>query len=254
MGTQDAKTIAQMLEFHYDPSPQRSPQWLERKRGKIGASEIWRWLSVSKAAKTLGQPLKERLDYEKELMFERQFNTSFSKWVSGAMDDGVELEDWAATQYEQITGQLTVQVGCFYNDFLVASPDRMFENAPGIVEIKLLKDSSFLEVIANIKLLEENDQAGLEKTTTIKKHWKQMQTQMWASKQPWCDYVPVNTNTRKVVIIRVYADPEFHEYLELAVQEKLVQTQFDTEHIHEVIGEIPSWAENTTNNDSDGGW
>lgn len=211
------------LTFHYSEAPQRSPEWLELRRGKIGASSLWRWLSVSKAKATMGKPLKERLDYEKELMFERQFGVSFQTWVSDAMQDGIDYEDFARKQYEQITGNTALECGAWYNDLFVASPDRTVGD-DGLLEIKIVKDNTFTDILIN----------GVPN-----KHMKQIQGQLWASGRAWCDYVAVNFNTKKVVIIRVEPDKEFHEYLAEAVQENLVTEPFALTNVHDVVGKLP---------------
>lgn len=211
------------LTFEYDPAPQRSPEWLARKRGKIGSSKLDAWLATSKAAKTLGQPLKARLDYEKQLMFERQFNTNFEIWVSSAMEEGIELEDFARQQYVRITGATCDEVGCWYNAFFVASPDRVV-NDDGLIEIKVLKDSKFTDVLYE----------GVPD-----KYWKQIQGQLWASGRQWCDFVAINLNSKKVVIIRVEPDLEFHDYLNEAVQEQLVTEPFKLDTVYDIVGEVP---------------
>lgn len=239
--------VAKGLEFHYDSSPQGSPQWLAIKRGRIGASKLGAWLSVSKAEKTLGKPLKARLDYEKQLMFERQFNTSFEVFVTSAMQEGIEFEDWAAKQYEQITGSTVMECGCYYNEFFVASPDRLVVEGPpavhrvrGLIEIKVLKDSSFISVLSD---------------GVIDAHYKQIQGQLWATNKKWCDYVAVNMNSRQIAIIRVERDEELIDYLKESVQEKLVVEPFKMDVVHNVVGEIPTGLnmEEQESNDN-GGW
>lgn len=215
--------MANKLTFEYWPGIQRSPEWLEIKRGKIGSSRLADWLAVSKAKNSPGKPLKARLDYEKELMFERQFNTSFNVWVSEAMQEGIDLEDFARKQYQQITGNQCDECGCWFNEFFVASPDRVVGN-DGLIEVKILKDNSFTEVLMS----------GVPD-----KHWKQIQGQLWASGREWCDYVAVNLNSKKVVIIRVLPDTEFHEYLNEAVQEQLVTEPFALDNVHDIVGGIP---------------
>lgn len=229
----------QKLTFQYSDVPQRTPEWYAIRRGKIGASSLWRWLSVSKAKTTVGKPLKERLDYEKELIFERQFETTFERYTNSAMQDGIDFEDFGRKQYELIVGEKLLEVGCWYNDFFVASPDRKVVNDNGGIEIKILKDNSFLELLGAKALLETNDQEGLEKTTTVHKHWKQVQGQLWATGWDYVDYVAVNFDTKKVVIIRIMPDREFHQYIELAVQETFVETEFDLAGVHDIVGEIP---------------
>jgi hypothetical protein len=71
------------------------------------------------------------------------------------------------------------------------------------------------------------------------KHWKQIQGQLWASGRIWCDYVCVNLNSKKVAIIRVEADPEFHEYLNEAVQEQLVTEPPKLTDVYDIVGEVP---------------
>jgi predicted phage-related endonuclease len=222
-----------MTDFQYSAAPQRSPEWFELRRGKVTASRLEDWMAVSKAAKTLGAPLKKRLDYEKELMFERQFQTSFQKWVSTAMQDGIDFEAFGRQQFEQIMGKVILECGAWYNDVFCASPDGTVGD-DGLAEVKILKDNSFLEVIAADP---ETTHNGVPE-----KHWKQIQGQLWASGKARCWYIAVNFNTRKVAIIEVLPDAEFHQWLELIVQEQLVQTEFNLDSIHDIKGELPDGA------------
>lgn len=237
-------TLEQKLQFHYDPAEQRSPQWLKRKQGKIGASRLEDWLAVSKAKATLGKPLKARLDYEKELMFERQFDTHFEVWVSDAMQDGIDYEAFAAQQFAQEMGVEVAEAGCWYNHFLVVSPDRIvfpvgtnltyvnheedMKGALGVVEIKIVKDNTFTEILYS----------GVPS-----KHMKQIQAQLKATGLSKGWYVALNFNTKRFVIIEVEADTEFHEYLMEAIQEELVTEPFSLDTVHKIKGEIPSGVE-----------
>lgn len=219
-----------MPPFVYSDAPQKSPEWFAIRRGKVTASRLQDWMSVSKAKATVGKPLKARLDYEKELVFEQQFETSFQKWVSPAMQDGIDFEDYARKQYEQITGLIALECGAWYNDVFCASPDRVVGD-DGLLEIKILKDNSFLEVVAADP---ETTHEGVPE-----KHWKQIQGQLRASGRQWCDYVAVNFNTKKVAIIRVLPDPEFFEWMDLILQEKFVQSEFPVDHLHNIKGDLP---------------
>lgn len=237
-------TTEQKLAFHYDAAPQRSSAWLARKRGKIGASRLEDWLAVSKAKGKQGTPLKARLDYEKELRFERQFNTSFSTFVNSAMQDGIDYEDFAAQQFAAELGVNLAEVGCWYNEYMAVSPDRVVfpsgvvtnyiktteEMAPalGVVEIKIVKDNTFTDILME----------GVPS-----KHMKQIQAQLLATglKKGW--YVALNFNTKRYVIIEVEADAEFHEYLLEAIQEQLVVEPFTLDTVHEIKGAIPAGVE-----------
>lgn len=216
--------VVKGLEFHYDDSPQHSPMWFAIKRGRIGTSKLGDWLAVSKQKNSLGKPLKARLDYEKQLMFERQFNTNFEIFVNSAMQDGNDFEDWAAQQYAQIMGVSVETVGCWYNEFMAASPDRKITGVNGGIEIKILKDNSFTAVLSD---------------GVIDKHLKQIKGQLWATGWDFIDYVPVNFNSHKLATIRVFPDTEFNEFLALSIQEKLVVEPFKTDVVHDIVGEVP---------------
>lgn len=234
------KTVEEKLAFHYDPSPQRSPQWLARRRGKIGASRLEDWLSVSKAKGKEGTPLKARLDYEKELMFERQFETKFEVFVTGAMQEGIDYEDFAAQQFAQEFNLVVVEAGCWYNEFMVVSPDRIvfpqgtnpayihedayLKEAIGTLEVKIVKDNTFTDILMN----------GVPP-----KHMKQVQAQLLATGLSKGWYVALNFNTKRFVTIEVDADKEFHEYLLEAIQEELVTKPFALDTVYQIKGEVP---------------
>lgn len=227
------------LVFQYDPSPQRSPEWLARKRGKIGASRMHDWLAVSKAKTGTGKPLKARLDYEKELMFERQFGVSFQTFVSDAMQEGIDYEDFARKQFLIARPQFaTAEVGCWFNDFVTVSPDRLvfpagsntedFKLAVAVLEIKIVKDNTFTDILMN----------GVPA-----KHMEQIQTQLWATGLNKGYYVALNFNTKMFVIITVKRDQELIDYISEAIQEQLVVQPFALDYAHEIVGEIPSGIE-----------
>lgn len=223
-----------MNKFEYFAGEQRSPEWFELRRGCITASRLDDWLSVSKAKTGTGKPLKKRLDYEKELLFERSFGVSYENYVSPAMQDGIDFEEFARQQYEKITGLAVSECGCWYNDVFVASPDGVItalpnreENPTGLLEIKVLKDNSFSEVLTE----------GVPE-----KHWRQIQGCLYASGAEWSDYVAVNLNTKMLKIIRVLPDQEFFDYLDLSLQEQLVVAEFPKEGVYSFIDELPEGA------------
>jgi hypothetical protein len=239
-------------KFEYDGAPQRSPSWFERRLGRVTASRLDDWLSVSKSKTGPGKPLKKRLDYEKELLFERTFNVSYENFVSQAMQDGIDFEDFAREQYEKITCTAIQEVGCWYNDLFVASPDgaivdhsyiSMAETTPtGLIEIKVLRDNSFTDVLTD----------GVPE-----KHWRQIQGCLWASGAEWSDYIAINLNTKKLKIIRVLPDQEFFDYLDLALQEELVVAEFPTEGVYDFVDAIPDGMNVPLilqDNSDNGGW
>lgn len=224
------------MKFEYLAAPQKSPEWFKARLGKVTASRLADWLAVSKAKTGAGKPLKARLDYEKELMFERQFGVTFQNYVNSAMQEGIDYEAFAVKQYRELLPKrlYAAECGCWYNEHFVASPDRVIrdqQNAGkimGLLEVKIVKDNTFTEVLAS----------GVPD-----KHLKQVQGQLFASGAPWCDYLCLNFNTRKFVVIRVLPDKEFFEYLELALLENLVTEPFSTTTLHDIKGEIPEGVE-----------
>lgn len=230
------------LEFQYDPAPQRSPEWLARKRGKIGASRISDWLAVSKAKTGAGKPLKARLDYEKELMFERQFGVSFNNYVSEAMQDGIDYEDFARKQFEQISGEKCVEVGCWFNDFMAVSPDRQIVAKLEGIEVKIVRDNTFVDVLMD----------GVPR-----KHWEQIQCQLLATGWRKIYYVCLNFSTKKIAIIEVLPDKEFQDYVLEAIQEQLVVKPFKLDKVHDIVGALPDWSDKAlpaTTNVNRGDW
>lgn len=213
------------MKFEYLAAPQRSPEWFAARRGKITASRLEDWLAVSKRD---GSPLKSRLDYERELQFERQFGVNYNNFISEAMLDGIDYEDFARRQYQEVTDNQVSLVGCYYNDFFVASPDGLIpvmDSPSGLVEIKVLRDANFSEVLSS----------GVPD-----KHWKQIQGGLWASGCKWADYIAFNLTTRKMKVIRVDEDKEFHATLEKSVQEPLSVESFDIQGLFDVRGNLPS--------------
>lgn len=222
------------MKFEYFAGAQRSPDWFKLRLGRVTASRLDDWLSVSKAKTGAGKPLKKRLDYERELLFERSFNVSYENFVSAAMQAGIDFEDFARKQYEKIAGNIVMEVGCWYNDLFVASPDGAiglqtegrFKNKPiGLIEIKVLKDNSFTDVLTD----------GVPK-----KHWYQIQGCLWASGAEWSDYVAINLNTKMMKIIRVLPDQEFFDYLDLSLQEALVIAEFPKDGVYAFVDELPA--------------
>ncbi len=211
------------MKFEYFAGEQRTKPWYDLRLGKPTASRLVDWLAVSKAKTGAGKPLKARLDYEKELIFERKFGVAFEHYVNSAMQDGIDFEDFLLRQYEKEKGVTVVPVGAWYNDAFLASPDGGV-NDEGIVEAKVLKDNSFADVLVD----------GVPD-----KHWKQMQGQLFASGRKWCDYIAGNLATKKFKVIRVLPDPEFFEYLELALQEKLVTAEFSDDELFNFADVIP---------------
>lgn len=187
---QIAPTITGAKGFIYSDAPQRSPEWLAIRAPRIGASEIGDYMA--KGVK--GQYLAGRKAVEKKIAFSKAFGVPFEKFVNGAMQEGIDNEDFVADQYAAQKGVKLAKVGCFYNEWFVASPDRDVVDTDGLVEIKWLYDTEWSEVVLTGKPKSE--------------HYDQMQGQMWATGKQWVDYVAGNGNTGRFKIVRVMRDDE----------------------------------------------
>lgn len=211
------------MKFKLFEGEQRTPEWFELRRGKVSSSRLGDWLAVSKAKGKEGQPLKARLDYEKELQFERQFNVSYDFFVSEPMQDGIDFEAFARREYEKITGNVAVEVGGWYSDSFFASTDgevieKGKKKPSGILEIKWVRDNSWAEL--------------LESREPKDSHILQMQGGMLASGHKWCDYVVGHLKTKSIIVIRVKADPEIQKQIEESLKAELSVEPFDMTGVH----------------------
>lgn len=209
------------MKFQYFAGEQRTTEWFDKRLGKPSASNLSRWMAVSKRD---GKPLKARLDYERELMFERTFGVPFEKFNSLAMQEGIDFEELGREQYTKITGRKVVPVGCWYNEWFAASPDGGVEDE-GIVEIKWLKDTNWTEVLATQDPMPD--------------HQYQVQGQLFASGRKWCDYVACNMHTKKVIILRIEPDKEFHKEIEQSLKSAWSVEPFNKQNVFDIKDELP---------------
>lgn len=187
------------MTFNYSEAPQGSPEWVQIRVGKVTASRLKDWLATSKRD---GSPLKARLDYEKELAFESEFNIPFERFVTSAMEQGQLMEEFLKRQYEQRYNVIVKPVGCYFSDSFVASPDGEI-GKDGLIECKWVYDTTFSDVLTE----------GVPEA-----HMLQMQGQLWASNRKWCDYVVGNQHTGKYVVIRVKRDENYETVIKQSLE------------------------------------
>lgn len=209
--------------FAYSDAPQRSPEWLQIRAPRIGASEIGAYMA--KGLK--GQYLAGRKEVQKKIAFSKAFGVPFEGYVNGAMLEGAAQEDYIAEQYTRLTGQELEKCGCYYNAWFVASPDRLVRDTDGLVEIKWLYDKEWSDVVENQKPKQE--------------HYDQMQGQMWATSKKWVDYVAGNGNTGRFIIIRVPRDNDRIAEIQAEADSVLEIAPMETNNVFEFSdGEAPT--------------
>jgi len=203
---------------NYSDAPQRSDEWIQVRVGRVGASQLGRWLSVSKPNKD-GEcrPLKARLDLEKEIAFEKAFNVPFSMYQTGAMQAGIDNEPVVRQAYEAQTGNTVETAGCFYDEYSVASPDGLIGEDGGL-EIKWLQDTNFMEVLSTHKPLPD--------------HYLQIQGNLRLTGRKWWDYAVGNGNTGRFLVIRVERDEDTIASITQSVADVAKVEPFDTTDVY----------------------
>lgn len=221
--------------FQYNGDPQRSPSWIANRVGRVTASRLKDWLSVSKRPNKEGvhTPLKARTDYERELSFEIEFGVPFSKFQTSAMEQGQIMEELVKNKYAQEKGVEVMPAGVFYNHVFAASPDGLV-GEDGLVEIKWLYDTAFTSVLAE----------GVPEEYML-----QMQGQLWATGRKWVDFVVANGNTNMYKVIRVKRNEEIIERIKDSLDEEAFSfPAMDTNDmydlgIEQVTAMDPPWAQ-----------
>lgn len=215
-------TVTPAKGFEYSEAPQRSPEWVALRAPRIGASEVGKYMA--KGVK--GQYLAGRKDVEKKIAFSKAFGVPFENFVNGAMQAGIDNEDYVAQQYSSKLGVVLRKVGCFYNDWFVASPDRAIVGENAGVEIKWLFDAEWSELALTLKPKQE--------------HYDQVQGQMWATGWDWVDYVAGNGNTGRFIVIRVKRDNDRIAEIEAEGDSVKAIEPMKTAGIFEFSGQAPT--------------
>jgi len=184
----------------YSDAPQGSPEWIALRPCRIGASELHPWMlralvtdKETKVKTRTGAYLSGRKGLERQKAFEKAFNVSFSRYVTGAMQEGIDNEAFVRDQYAQQMKVEVVKAGSFYDKWSIASPDGLVGTDGGI-EIKWLQDTNWTEVVETNRPLEE--------------HYYQIQGNLRLSGRKWWDYVAANGNTGRFVVITIERDEE----------------------------------------------
>jgi putative phage-type endonuclease len=181
---------------------QRTPEWFQKRLGKVTASRI-----ADLMAKTKTGPGASRANYLAQLVTERLTGTPTEGFQSPAMTWGIEQEAAARAAYSARTGVLVDEVDFVDHPTMQAgaSPDGLV-GEDGLIEIKCPNTSTMLEY--------------LEDRTIPTKYRLQIQWQLAVTGRDWCDFVAF--------------DPRLPEHLQLLVIREPRNTDLVVEITHEV--------------------
>ena len=166
---------------------QRTPEWFQKRLGKVTASRI-----ADVMARTKTGPGASRANYLAQLVTERLTGTPTESYKSPAMDWGIEQEAAARAAYSARMGVLVDEVDFVDHPILEAgaSPDGLV-GEDGLIEIKCPNTATMLEYI--------------EDRAIPQKYRLQMQWQLAVTGRKWCDfvaYVPRLPEHLQLLVIR----------------------------------------------------
>lgn len=164
---------------------QRTPEWFQKRLGKVTASRI-----ADLMARTKSGPAASRANYMAQLVTERLTGRPTEGYESAAMAWGTEQEPNARAAYSARMGVLVDEVDFVDHPELEAgaSPDGLV-GEDGLIEIKCPNTATMLEYI--------------EDRAIPQKYRLQMQWQLAVTGRAWCDFVAY--------------DPRLPEHLQLLV-------------------------------------
>lgn len=121
---------------------QGTPNWHAARRGHLTGSRMADVLAVLKN----GKPAQARTDYLMEVVNERLTGIAETRFVTSAMQDGIEREPLARAEYEIVTGRDVRDAGFILHptiEHFGATPDGLV-GANGLLEIKCVTRKTYL--------------------------------------------------------------------------------------------------------------
>jgi hypothetical protein len=186
-------------------APQRSPEWVSARLGRVTSSVAADMCSQPKKGK---EETAGRRNLRVRLALERLTGKSHERsFTSQAMQDGINREPAAFAEYEAQTGELLNRCGFVMHDTLMAggSPDGYLGNFDALVEIKSPIPATHLEYLQSGKVPGD--------------YLKQVQHLLWLTGAKYCDWFsfnpdfPEGARTKIVRIERNEADCAAYELL-----------------------------------------
>ena len=180
--------------YRYDIM-QRTPEWIEIKRGKMSASNAETIIANGKGLET----------YIYNLMAEYYSSAEKENYINADMQRGIDLEPEARLEFEFYTDLDVQEVGFVeYNDFIGVSPDGLVGD-DGLIEIKCPNDSIYFKLLLSNNIKPE--------------YIAQMQMQMYVTDRQYCYFVSYNPNFEKSLYIKkINRDEEMIEKLKKGLE------------------------------------
>lgn len=220
MNAQATPTTANTLRRIHLRMQGGSPEWLHARCGLFTASRAADLLAKGRGS----APAKARTDYIAEIAVERLTGRHLERYVSPAMQRGLDLEAEALAAYAARTGELTEAGGFWRFDDLAAgaSPDALV-GAEGLVQIKCPANST-----AHLRALKGEVDEG---------YVLQCQWELWVTGRNWNDltsYDPRFPDDLRIAVTRVTPETGLHERFAREVEAA------DAE-VRALIGELRHW-------------
>ena len=189
---------------------QGSPEWLQLKCGKIGASRVD---DVLKTLKRGGES-ETRRKFKLQIAAERMTEIVKSNYVSDVMQWGLDQEPIARTEYELKTGNDVRQVGWVYHPTIEdagCSPDGLI-NPDGGLEIKAPESTTHIDYLLAGKVPAEYE--------------AQVMWSLACTEREWWDFVsfdPRMPKKHQLLIVRMYRDEARIKAMNEAVNQFLAE-------------------------------
>jgi predicted phage-related endonuclease len=173
---------------------QTDPGWLPERRGRLTASRMNDALAFLKN----GKESEARRKYKVELVAERMVDVAVDRYVSPAMQRGLDLEPDARAAYEAHSGNLCGPAALVHHpriEWFSATPDA-FVDADGLAEFKVPQVTTYVEWIAGGIIPEQ--------------HIAQLTVQLACTGRQWVDfaaYCPEMPPPRRLFVRRFAPTP-----------------------------------------------
>lgn len=174
---------------------QGSPEWFRARLGRCTGSNFDKLMTKT------GKFSAQSKAYADELIAEMVtgHKQEFSDFKSDAMIRGNDLEEFAVSTYERVSGEKTTVVGMVVSACgrFSVSPDR-YVGDKGLVEIKCPLQKKHI----NTLIYQKMDMT----------YYAQVQSQLLITGREWCDFMSFHPEMPPL-IERVYVDDEYRENL-----------------------------------------